>query len=240
MAFLLILISPRGTSIRLEAMAYAQRSDLLKIQELQAKSEQSYEQHMTRLENFMEPVARILSNPCERVGESPPDARNESDMDTSIVASSATMCQCCCHCRSLTRSARVVDRIFGTLFAIYSGVPSLAPRCNVSGCAQSCTGPDLALSLTYLFPPWLLCWGISLKFTQATRGFNHHFRLIQYVEYSSPIFRCAYEGNVSRMKALLQARLGSPFDMTCEPQRSLLRVRFSHYLNGRLPLILLR
>lgn len=214
-------------------MAYAQRDDLIKIQEFQARSEQSYEQHMTRLETFMEPVARILSNPeqmsagCspgEKVGEPSSEARNESDMKNSTVASSAKMCQCCCHYKCLSRSPRVVDRIFGTLFAIYSGVSSAAPRCNVSACAQSCAGPDIALSLTYLFPPWLLSWGINMKFTQATRGFNHNFRLIQNVEYSSPIFRCAYEGDVSRMKALLKGRLGSPFDMTYEPQRSLLGV----------------
>lgn len=187
----------------------------------------------------MVPVAQLLSTQEQRLAShSPgdpardpsPDAREENDTDTSNVANSVITCQCCCHYKYLNRSPRVVDRIFGTLFAIYSGVSNAAPRCNISDCAQSCAGPDIALSLTYLFPPWLLSWGISLKFTQATRGFNHNFRVIQYVEYSSPIFRCAYEGDVSRMKGLLKGRLGSPFDMTHEPRRSLLKVwSFPHH-----------
>lgn len=181
----------------------------------------------------MEPIVqRLLIQPqssgdhssSQRTREPSPNAKTRDDIDTSIPASSMTMCQCCCHYKHLSRSPRVVDRIFGSLFTVYSGVSNAAPRCNVSGCAQSCAGPDIALSLTYLFPSWLLSWGISLKFTQATAGFNHNFRVIQYVEYSSPIFRCAYEGDVPRMKALLKGRLESPFDMTYEPRRSLLKV----------------
>lgn len=214
-------------------MAHAQRNDLMKIQETQARSDQCCEQYMKRLETFIEPIAQMLSNQQQKLVGSSPDeparelsseAKNKGDMGTSIAASSIKMCQCCCHYKYLNRSPRVVDRIFGTLFTVYSGVSNAAPRCTVSGCAQSCSGPDIALSLTYLFPPWLLSWGISLKFTQATGGFNHNFRVIQCVEYSSPIFRCAYEGDVSRMKALLKGRFGSPFDVTHEPRRSLLRV----------------
>ena len=226
-------------------MAYAQQNDLMKIQEIQARSAQSYEQHLTRLETFMESMARILSNPeqrltgrssSEQAGEPSPDAKNEIGVNTSLPACSAMTCPCCCHYKYLNRSPRVVDRIFGTLFAVYSGVSTANPQCNVSACAQSCAGPDIALSLTYVFPPWLFSWGISLKFTQATRGFDHQFRVIQYVEYSSPIFRCAYEGDISGMKALLKAGLGSPFDMTYEPRKSLLGVWLIDYTNGHLPL----
>ena len=183
----------------------------------------------------MEPAAQMLSsqeqssvgrNPGQPADELSSDIKDKSDMDVSIAASSKITCECCCHYKYLNRSPRVVDRIFGTLFTVYSGVSNAAPQCNVSSCAQSCTGSDIALSLTYLFPPWLLSWGISLKFTQATRGFNHNFRVIQCVEYSSAIFRYAYEGDVFRMKALLKGRLGSPFDITYEPRRSLLRVHF--------------
>lgn len=181
----------------------------------------------------MEPIAQMLSNREENlVGNSldeparplPSEAKKQGDMDASIAASSMPTCQCCCHYKYMNRSPRVVDRIFGTLLTVYSGVSNAAPRCNVSGCAQSCAGPDIALSLTYLFPSWLLSWGISLKITQATAGFNQNFRVIQYMEHSSPMFRCAYEGDVAQMKALLRGRLGSPFDMTYEPRRSLLRV----------------
>ena len=181
----------------------------------------------------MQPAAQMLSNQQQSlVGRSPGEPADElssdakNDVDVSIAASSKITCQCCCHYKYINRSPRVVDRIFGTLFTAYSGVSNAAPQCNISSCAQSCAGPDVALSLTYLFPPWLLSWGVSLKFTQATRGFNHNFRVIQCVEYSSPIFRCAYEGDTPRMKALLKGSLGSPFDITYEPRRSLLMVRF--------------
>ena len=183
----------------------------------------------------MEPLAQILStHEQSSAGQGPggqdraeaplPDTRGEPSFTG--ISNLAQSCRCSCHHKSLSRSPRAVDRIFGTLFIACSGFSSTIPKCNVPSCAHSCAGPDIALSLTYFFPLWLLSWGINLKFTPAIRGFNHHFRIIQFVEYSSPIFRCAYEGDVSRMKALLKGRLASPFDVTFEPQRSLLGVCF--------------
>lgn len=55
-------------------------------------------------------------------------------------------------------------------------------------------------------------------------GFDFNLRVLHYVHYSSPIFQCAYQGDSLGMKNLLKARLGSPFDMTSGPQRSLLGV----------------
>lgn len=205
------------------------------MEEYQISSGMTYEQHMARLETFIEPMAQVLSN-CqmltrpsmiepeqerererERAGEASLDARKG-------IFNIVQKCLCCCHHKALTKSPRAVDRIFGTLSAAYSTISYTAPRCSFSGCARSCVGLDLALSLTYFFPLWLLRWGINLQLIQPTRGFKLQFRVIQFVEYSSPIYRCAYEGDFSRLKALLKGKLGSPFDVTFEPRRSLLGV----------------
>jgi hypothetical protein len=201
---------------------------MAKLQEDQAQSEQSNEKHRARLETLMEPMTRNFSiQEQNTVEDSPRECKDEAmmmAMNTSYVSNLAPTCDCCCHHRYSKRSFRIFDQVFGTFFAGYSGVSSVVPRCNVLSCTQSCASSDIMLSLNYFFPQWLLSWGFTLALTTTIRGFDHTFRLFHCVEYSSPIFRYAYEGDVARMKALLKARLGSPFDVTSEPQRSLLGV----------------
>lgn len=214
--------------MRLQTVAQSLSNHLAKFQEDQAKSEQSNEKHRVRQEALMEPTTQYFSTheqkPIEDSSLRCKDEVMTMATKTSYTPKLARKCDCCCHHRYSKRSSRVLDQVFGTLFAGYSGVSSLIPRCNVLGCKQSCASSDIMLSLNYLFPLWLLSWGFTLAFKTTIGGFDHSFRLFHCVEYSSPIFRYAYEGDVARMKALLKARLGSPFDVTSEPQRSLLGV----------------
>jgi hypothetical protein len=222
--------------MRLEGIAYTLRNDLMKMHEDQAKSEESHRHYMVKLETFMEPMARILPS-FEMEPILPTYEQRGAGLSLTkqnLPQSSETpQCQCHCHHRRLNRSPPIVDRIFGTVFASYSGVSRGNSRCDVLSCAQSCANPEITLSLTYFFPPWLLSGGINVTITQKARGLNNNLRVIQCVDYSSPIFRYAYEGDVSRMKALLRGRLGSPFDVTSGPQRSLLGVRFPSYAHGQ-------
>jgi hypothetical protein len=226
----------RSTSIRLEGIAHTLRNDLMKMQDDQAKSEESHRRYMVKLETFMEPMARILA-PLEKEPILPTHEQRGAGLSLTkqhLPQSSETpQCQCHCHHRRLNRSPPIVDRIFGTVFASYSSLSHGNSRCNVFSCTQSCANPDITFSLTYFFPPWLLSGGINVTIMQTARGLNNNLRVIQCVDYSSPIFRYAYEGDVPRMKALLRGRLGSPFDVTWGPQRSLLGVRFPSYAHGQ-------
>lgn len=134
------------------------------------------------------------------------------------------LCNCCCHDRYSERSPRVADKIFGTLFTGYSGIPYLTRKCDESSCAQSCSWPHATFSLTYFFPMWFLSYLITLAVKQHSWGFDYNLRFIHYVGYSSLMFQYAYQGNVPGMKSLIKSRLGSPFEVTSERQRSLLGV----------------
>lgn len=231
----------------METIAYSIRNDLAKAQEDQARLEKSYRQYFVRHETLMETLTRIFVDHQQRSANQghevltgavqDPTAGLQSKkfsshhgkqavaitVDAISHSTIATQCKCCCHQKYSKRSPRLADRILGTLFTGYSGVPGLAPRCNVLICVHSCPSPDAMLALTYFFPAWFISGAITLALKQTTRVF-YNIRVLRYVSYSSPIFQYAYQGDLSGMKALLKGRLGSPFDVTPETQRSLLGV----------------
>ena len=141
------------------------------------------------------------------------------DLNQSI----SSHCNCSCHERHSTRTPRLTDKFLGTLFGSFD-VPYSSRECL--SCIRSCPSSQFMFSLTYFFPFWLLSWAITLSFQKCKWGLDHSFRVINCVSFSSPIFQHAYQGHVSEMKSLLKARLGSPFDVTPETQKSLLVVWF--------------
>ncbi len=236
-----------STYLRMETIAYSLRNDLARTQEDQARLEKSHRQSFVRLETFMEPLTRIYVDHQQITAnrdhkgllgavQDPTKGLHTKDcsseygdqavaitVNATSISNIAPQCKCCCHQKYSKRSPRLVDRIVGTLFTGYSGIPGLGPRCNVHSCVHSCPSPDAMLSLTYFFPTWFISGAITMALKKTTRGF-YNIRVIRYVSYSSPIFQYAYQGDISGMKALLKGRLGSPFDVTPETQRSLLGV----------------
>ena len=134
-------------------------------------------------------------------------------------------CNCSCHRRRCKRSARSMEKVTGAVFTAYSGIPKTTPKCENFSCMQLCNVSNFWLSFTYFFPVWFLSWAIAFVIKKSRIGFDYNFRVFHCVSYSSPIFQCAYQGDVAGLKILLQTRSGSPFDVTGEPQRSLLSVR---------------
>lgn len=141
-----------------------------------------------------------------------------------LYQSISSHCNCSCHERYSTRSPRLTDTLLGTLFAGSLDITYASRECNNLSCIRSCPSPHFMFSLTYFFPIWLLSWAITLSFQKCKWGLDHSFRVINCASSSSSIFQYAYQGDVSGMKSLLKARLGSPFDVTPKPQRSLLGI----------------
>lgn len=133
-------------------------------------------------------------------------------------------CNCSCHERNLFRSPRATDRIIGTLFAGYLGIPFSYRRCNELSCIRSCAGSPISISLTYFFPLWFLSEAITLSVQQNIWGLEYNLRVNHCVSFTSAIFQYAYQGNTSGIKSILKARSGSPFDIASGTQRSLLGV----------------
>ena len=224
-----------------------------KIKKHQARTEQSYNQQIVRLENFLRELTSATIRHQQIVAESRHNEKisdTASNLDLSLNVGSTSLglghhtshvvaekavclsrwqqasqqCKCCCHQRYSNRSSRFVDGIIGTFFAGYCGIPYLALECTVRSCTQTCLISDSLLTITYFFPTWLLSCAFTFVFKMSTLGFDYTFRFANCVSYSSPIFQCAYQGDIEGIKVILRSKLGSPFDVTTEPQRSLLGV----------------
>ena len=227
----------RSTSIRLNTISDSLSSSVVQLREDQARLNWSHKQEIVELKTFNGQTSKTLFDRQHRsVGQSYQDCvvttrgRNlihdirEPSLD---LHSQAPKCNCCFHERYSKRSPRVADRTVGTLFVEYSNLPYLIGLYKKSSYAQSCTGSHFRFSLAYFFPIWFLSCAIILVVQDHARGFDFNFRVLRYVSYSSPIFQYAYQGDALGMKNLLGRRLGSPFDVTSGPQRSLLGVRLS-------------
>ena len=236
------IIRDRNTSIRLETTVHALRQYIAKIQDDQARMKEIHGQHVVKMEIFMELITKTIVSHPEMTSErdqndgtlNPTWNQNTNEpwganpvatpMNSVHVADIEPQCKCRCHNRSSKRSPQVMDQIIGSLFAGYSGIPCLIPQCNVLSCQRSCPNPDVTVSVTYFFPAWILSQAFTLAFKRSVGGFDYNIRIINCVSYLSLIFQYAYQGDVSRMKSLLKSKLGSPFDVTSNPQRSLLGV----------------
>ena len=140
--------------------------------------------------------------------------------------SKSSICTCLCYQRRSKRTARSMSRVFGALYVAYSGVPYLNTRCRSCNALKrrQRTQTDVLVSFTYFFPAWLLPWAVRLVVERSQPRFDYNFRIFHCVSYSSRIFQCAYQGDIVGMKSILQKKAGSPFDVTSEPQHSLLVV----------------
>ena len=237
--------------MHLIAIANSVRGNMEKIKEHQARIEQSHSQQVVRLDDFMRNMTtttikdqqmlaergnKKISNTASNLDISlnarrsslePGSAEKETCLSTCQPASQ--QCKCCCHRKHSNRSFRFLDGITGTLFVGHCRTPYLALGCNLRSCTQTCLLSDFLFTLTYFFPTWLLSWAIKSAFKISTSGFDYNFRVLNCVSYSSPIFQCAYQADVAGIEALLRSKSGSPFDVTPEPQRSVLGVCTSFF-----------
>ena len=237
-------LSGRSTSLHLKAIATSILDNLEQITKHQAQIEQSHNQQSVRFDEFLRETASAIVRHqrllAERANKELSDIASNEDVSLDARLGRQTNhavaekmrswqlasrdCNCCCHQRHSDRSPRFVDGIIGTFFAGYYGIPYLAPRCTMHSCAQTCLVSDFLLTVTYFFPTWFLSWAVTLAFKKSYSGFDYSFRVANCVKNSSPIFQCAYQGDVAGIKVLLRSNLGSPFDITPKPERSLLGV----------------
>ena len=238
--------------MRLKTISDSLSSGMAKVQEDQARIYRSYNQNIMKLRKLTERTDRTLvdrqrtsvgqgyhdcvvatgdQNWAQHIWEPSQGLRDQTTttaITTTCVSDLQQLipshCTCNSHEQYSKRSPRVADRIIGTLFAGYSDVSYLICFCNKLSGARSCANSHFMFSLTYFFPLWILSCAIILRIQKHMWGFDFNLRVIRYVSYSSPIFQYAYQGDVLGMKGLLRRRLGSPFDVTSEPQRTLLGV----------------
>lgn len=109
-------------------------------------------------------------------------------------------CLCVCHSPSRSRFScrlpRALDRVLGSLFLGYAGVPTSAASCNLESCSKT---RYLRLTVTYCFPTWFLNRALQTFVEVSTSSFK--FALV-------PLRRVKYEA--AQDNILFQVNRGGP------------------------------
>jgi hypothetical protein len=118
-------------------------------------------------------------------------------------------CSCVCHSTRVLKTTSLLGQILGTLFVGYIGAPVLYRDCDNLSCNRK-SGP--ILTVLYHFPYWFLARAIF--FTASISPIPSILvRLHHVVSGEAEIFQLVRLGNFSGVKALLQQKQASPFDI---------------------------
>jgi hypothetical protein len=131
-------------------------------------------------------------------------------------------CNCVCHKRQYFKSPQILNRLVGSLFIGYSGLPIATPQCTEYSC-QRRSAPSTQIS--YCFPSWFLKRQLSLSILYTPLdGPIVSLRIPRLVSPTSKIFDYALLGNVAGMKFLFKEGLASPNDVRFDCGVSALQV----------------
>jgi hypothetical protein len=120
-------------------------------------------------------------------------------------------CSCICHKKTTLKTPSFMERLLGSLFIGYSGIPRLRPKCNEHSCHLE---SQPLLYITYFFPAWFLARTMSLMIsTIPLAGPLVSLKMQRAVPGDAEIFVCAKTGNIDKMKSLFRQGLASPNDV---------------------------
>lgn len=142
---------------------------------------------------------------------------------SSIKPKCTKYCPCRCHRKSQFHTPLWFERVFGTLFCTYTGMPiSVASSCT----EETCEGGDTSFQLTYFFPSWLVSRAIILSVSLnelSGRGAAICISVPRLIPDTSAVWAAVSSGELDPLKCLFKQGLASPFDIDSEG-RTLLRV----------------
>ena len=120
-------------------------------------------------------------------------------------------CNCVCHRRKTRRTPRFSDRVLGTLFLGYTGIPYITPQCDKESCTKR-SSP--VASVMYLFPSWLLARALILVLRLSSiNGLEFSLRAPCIVSRTASIWDISMKGDIEGMRRLLSQQISSPFVM---------------------------
>lgn len=133
-------------------------------------------------------------------------------------------CGCRCHNRQRWRNPSMLDKLIGTIFLGYVGLPIMSAKCDVHRCVQQ---RGTLVSFSYYFPAWfwMRILHIHIRHRQNL-GLEQLLRVSRHVSAYSEILTYAANGNVEGVKSVLIDGRGSPFDVCLGSNRSALHVRY--------------
>ncbi|MCJ1401216.1 hypothetical protein MMC11_004428 [Xylographa trunciseda] len=120
-------------------------------------------------------------------------------------------CSCKCHERHSLRTAQVITNLLGNLSVTFYGLPLLAKPCDQHSCRRRQTA---ALRVTYRFPTALVQRVLAMSMSFADlRGPEMKVKLPRMVDWTSPIWGPAIDGNTALIRDLFARGEASPWDM---------------------------
>ena len=132
-----------------------------------------------------------------------------------------SLCPCKCHVGAHLRTYGISAKLFGSIFACYSGVPFLNGPCDVDTCSQNC---GKSFDLMYTFPLWFVHWVLYTHISVSARGepsFGITFmRRTQITEYS--IFAIARRGEYQKLRQILEGQSALSGDIEVKSGRNAL------------------
>ena len=130
-------------------------------------------------------------------------------------------CTCSCHNIKTMQSPKFFQKVTGVLFVGYSGYPlSARSKCTVANCLTSIS----QLSVSYLFPSWLLNAAFSaILSTNLCRTVSASLTIRRIVPPGVEVMRLEQMNDVDGMRRLFDLGLASPND-SLETGQTLLMV----------------
>lgn len=114
-------------------------------------------------------------------------------------------CSCICHAQKTLKSPSFMERLVGSLFVGYTGIPRLRSQCNQQSCHLA--SPPM-IYITYYFPAWFLARMVSLMIASTPlAGPVVSLKTQRAVPGDAEIFLCAKTGNQDRIKFLFEMGL---------------------------------
>ena len=135
-------------------------------------------------------------------------------------------CSCVCHKEAKLRSPKLLERLIGSLFIGYSGLPVLTKECNEASCHLRAQPSS---SVTYFFPRWFLARAVAVVMTTTPlAGPVVDLKFQRIVPGDADIFRYAMLGDIDKLENLFINGLASPNDVHAESGVTALHLAVSH------------
>lgn len=112
-------------------------------------------------------------------------------------------CKCCCHKKRQTRSPNFLDKIIGSFFVGYTGLPLLSQTCNVPECRKQ---SNLEARIFYSFPAWIVKRKIMMNISfHQPEGFELCLETPRVVPDNAGIFSTVQWGTLDQLRYFLQS-----------------------------------
>jgi hypothetical protein len=135
-------------------------------------------------------------------------------------------CSCVCHKEAKLRTPKLLERLIGSLFIGYSGLPVLTKDCNEASCHLRAQ-PSSAI--TYFFPRWFLARAVAVVMTRTPlAGPVVDLKFQRIVPGDADIFRYAMLGDIEKLESLFINGLASPNDVHAESGVTAIHLAVSH------------